>query len=149
MARPKTKSTQSAPTSPARESSSTDDPIRMYLTQMGKIPMLTREEEVNAAKAIKYTRRLFREHMLATDFVLQGAMSALDQVQNRKLRLDRTIEVSVTNTTEKKNILKRLTPNLKTLQYLLAQNSGDYHVAINKRHSKARRRQAWKTLVIR
>ena len=76
-------------------------------------------------------------------------MSALDQVQNRKLRLDRTIEVSVTNTTEKKNILKRLTPNLKTLQYLLAQNSGDYHVAINKRHSQARRRQAWKTLVIR
>ena len=149
MARPKTKSTAAAPSRPARASSNTDDPIRMYLTQMGQIPMLTREEEIAAAKAIKHTRRLFREHMLATDFVLQGATSALDQVQNRKLRLDRTIEVSVTNTKEKKRILQRLTPNLKTLQYLLSQNSGDYHVAINKRNSKAQRRQAWKTLVIR
>ena len=34
-------------------SNNTDDPIRMYLMQMGQIPMLTREEEVSAAKAIK------------------------------------------------------------------------------------------------
>ena len=127
----------------------TDDPIRMYLMQMGQIPMLTREEEVSAAKAIKRTRRRFRQNMLATDYVLQGAASMLEQVQDGKLRLDRTIEVSVTNTKEKKNILRRLTPNLKTLQHLLSKNSHDYHVAINKRNAKSRRRQAWKSLVMR
>ena len=130
-------------------SNNTDDPIRMYLMQMGQIPMLSREEEVSAAKAIKRTRRRFRQNMLATDYVLQGAVSLLEQVRDRKLRLDRTIEVSVTNTKEKKNILRRLTPNLKTLKYLLSQNSHDYHVAINKRNTKSQRRQAWKSLVIR
>ena len=137
--------------SPRRMSTSnnTDDPIRMYLMQMGQIPMLNREEEVSAAKAIKRTRRLFRQNMLATDYMLQGAVSLLEQVQDGKLRLDRTIEVSVTNTKEKKNILRRLTPNLKTLKHLLSQNSHDYHVAINKRNTKAQRQRAWRSLVIR
>ena len=127
----------------------TDDPIRMYLMQMGQIPMLNRDEEVAAAKAIKGSRTRFRQNLLATDFVLQGAMKALQQIQDGKLRLDRTIEVSVTNTKEKKNILRRLTPNLKTIRHLLSENSQDYYVAINKRQSKARRRQAWKNLVVR
>ena len=134
---------------PASTTNNTDDPIRMYLTQMGQIPMLNREEEIAAAKAIKRARRYFRDNMLATDFVLQGAMDALEQVQAGKLRLDRTIEVSVTNTKEKKNILRRLTPNLHTLQHLLSQNAADYFTAINKRHTKVQRKRAWKRLVIR
>ena len=39
--------------------------------------------------------------MLATDYVLQGAVTALEKVRDGQLRLDRTIEVSVTNTAEK------------------------------------------------
>ena len=34
-----------------------DDPVRMYLMQMGEISMLTRDEEVGAAKQIDYWRR--------------------------------------------------------------------------------------------
>ena len=117
--------------------------------QMGQIPMLNRDEEIAAAKAIKRTRRRFRENLLATDFVLQGATADLQQVQNGKLRLDRTIEVSVTNIKEKKNILRRLIPNLDTIQHLLSQNSEDYHVAINKRNPKTERQQAWRKLVMR
>ena len=40
--------------------------------------------------------------MLASDFVLQGAVTLLEKVRDGELRLDRTIEVSVTNTAEKK-----------------------------------------------
>ncbi|HEV3137162.1 MAG TPA: sigma-70 factor domain-containing protein, partial [Pirellulales bacterium] len=82
-----------------------DDPVRMYLMQMGEIPLLTRAEELSSAQAIEKTRTHFRHNMLASDFVLQGAVHLLEKVRDGALRLDRTIEVSVTNTLEKKRIL--------------------------------------------
>ena len=36
-----------------------DDPVRMYLTQMGEIPLLTRRQEIELAKRIEETRRRF------------------------------------------------------------------------------------------
>src|SRR6478609_11473014 len=36
-----------------------DDPVRMYLTQMGEIPLLTRDQEINLAKRIEITRKKF------------------------------------------------------------------------------------------
>ena len=75
------------------EVDATDDPVRMYLMQMGAIPLLNRFEEVSAAQQIERTRRRFRHCMLATDYVLQGAVEALELVRDSKLRLDRTIEV--------------------------------------------------------
>ena len=127
----------------------TDDPVRMYLMQMGQIPLLNRVEEIDAAKEIERTRTLYRHSMLASDFMLQGAVSALEQVRDGQLRLDRTIEVSVTNTAEKKNIMKRLGPNLVTLRRLLKENHADFHDAICKSVSEPQRRAAWRRLVIR
>src|SRR5690606_5260016 len=68
----------------------TDDPVRMYLMQMGQIPLLTRKQEVSAAKQIERCRVRFRHSMLATDYVLQGAVELLEKVKNAELRLDRT-----------------------------------------------------------
>src|SRR5206468_12390372 len=120
----------------------TDAPVRMYLMQMGRIPLLTRAEEVSAAKEIEKARFLYRNSMLATDYVLQGAASALEKVRDGQLRLDRTIEVSVTNLAEKKRILQRLAPNLETLRRLLVENHQDFREAINKRRPKEERREA-------
>ena len=118
----------------------TDDPVRMYLMQMGQIPLLSRAEEIAAAKQIEGTRRRYRHSMLATDYVLEGAVAALEKVRDGELRLDRTIEVSVTNTTEKRNIMRRLGPNLATLRHLLAENRRDFFIAISRRQPpKARR----------
>ena len=39
---------------------SLDDPIRMYLMQMGDISMLSREEELQAAKRIEATQKNYR-----------------------------------------------------------------------------------------
>src|SRR5690606_10493247 len=41
-----------------------DDPVRMYLTQMGEIPLLTREQEISLAKKIEITRKIFRSKVL-------------------------------------------------------------------------------------
>src|SRR5215471_16676324 len=45
----------------------TDDPVRMYLTQMGSIPLLKREEEIALAKKIEVTRKRFRRKVLECD----------------------------------------------------------------------------------
>src|SRR5262249_41739138 len=37
-----------------------DDPVRMYLTQMGNIPLLKRDQEISLAKKIEVTRKRFR-----------------------------------------------------------------------------------------
>ncbi|MEZ6101196.1 MAG: sigma-70 family RNA polymerase sigma factor [Pirellulaceae bacterium] len=126
-----------------------DDPVRMYLMQMGEICMLSRTEEVAAAREIDRWRKRFRISMLTSDFILQGAAGALDKVRTGELRLDRTIEVSVTNTTEKKRMMKRLGPNLNTLRHLLVQNHRDYRLAINKNVPKKERKIAWRRMVRR
>ena len=54
-----------------------DDPVRMYLMQMGRIPLLIREEEISAATKIDIARSAFRNNMLATDSMLRGAIDAL------------------------------------------------------------------------
>ncbi len=115
-----------------------DDPVRMYLMQMGRIPLLTRDEEVSAAVKIDNARFAFRNNMLATDFMLRGAVDALQKVLDKKLRLDRTIEVSVTNKSEKKRIMLRLVPNLKTLKHLMAENKKDYYFAVSHNNPIAR-----------
>ena len=126
-----------------------DDPIRIYLMQMGEIPLLSRPEEIAAASQIERSRTAFRHSMLATDYVLQGAVGLLEKVHDGRLRLDRTVEVSVTNVRHKRHIMGLLDPNLRTLRHLLRQNRRDFALAINKRRPMRQRRSAWRRLVCR
>ena len=45
-----------------------DDPIRMYLTQMGEIPLLKRDEEIALARKIELARMGFRRKLLECDY---------------------------------------------------------------------------------
>ncbi|MEK6246935.1 MAG: sigma-70 family RNA polymerase sigma factor [Planctomycetales bacterium] len=128
---------------------SIDAPIRMYLMQMGEISMLNREEELSAARRIETTQNKYRQNMLASDYVLQGAVGLLKKIRDGKLRIDRTVEVSVTNTSEKKHILRRMDPNLRTVDHILMQNRKDFKTVISKSTSMDLRRQAWHRLVRR
>ncbi len=127
----------------------TDDPIRMYLMQMGRIPLLSREEEVSIAKWVEASQARYRRSMLSTDYMLHQAVGLLEDVRDRKLRLDRTIEVSVTDAVGKKDLLSRLTPNVQTLKHLLLANQADFHIALNTRRRENPRRKAWRRLVNR
>ena len=126
-----------------------DDPVRMYLMQMGEIPLLNRQEEVAVARRIERGRRHFRNCLLASDYVLQGAIGLLVDIRNNRVRLDRTIEVSVVDVREKSRLLKVLTPNLHTLQHLMLQNKRDFILAVNRRQPTSRRRRAWRRLLSR
>ncbi len=126
-----------------------DDPVRMYLMQMGEIPLLSRDQEIAAAKRIAGTRTLFRRSMLANDYMLQAAAALLEKVRDGQLRLDRTVEVSVTNTTEKRRIMRRLVPNLHTLRHLLMENHRDFHITMSRQYTRRDRRLAWRRMVRR
>jgi RNA polymerase primary sigma factor len=126
-----------------------DDPVRIYLMQMGGIPLLNRQEEVAVARRIDRGRRGFRHSMLASDFVLQAAVHMLENIRDSKLRLDRTIEVSVINIREKERLMRVLTPNLETLHYLMLQNKRDFRLAISRQQRATQRRQAWRRLLNR
>jgi len=126
-----------------------DDPVRMYLTQMGEIPLLTRRQEVELAKRIEETRRRFRTKLLENHYVLLEAFKTLRKVHRGQLPFDRTVQVSVTDHLEKEQILGRLPHNLKTLAVLLRRNQHDWQTALSKSASSRRRRQAWQSLARR
>ncbi len=126
-----------------------DDPVRIYLMQMGEIPLLTRREEICAAKRIERTRSRYRRAMLASDYMLQATVELLEKIQHGKLRLDRTIEVSVINLSEKRRLMRMLEPNLHTLKHLILCNRRDFAVAIHRSRPAQQRRAAWRRLVRR
>ncbi len=126
-----------------------EDPVRIYLMQMGEIPLLNRDQEVSAAKQIDLSRKKYRLSLLGSDFILQGAVSLLKKVRDAELRLDRTIDVSVTDAAQKKQIMGLLGPNLATLDHLLRRNRVDFKIAISKSRKMSERREAWRRLVLR
>ncbi len=124
-----------------------DDPVRLYLLQMGGIPLLSRETELSSARRIERWRRRFRDALLSNDMILSGAIQLLEKIQAGKVRLDRTIEVSVTNTREKKRALRRLGPNLATLKRIEEEKRRLFRTAMSKALPMDRRRAAWRRLV--
>ena len=71
-----------------------DDPVRMYLTQMGEIPLLTRDEEIMLAKKIEITRKRFLKKVLHSDLSLATCLRILEDVNNGELSFDRTLKVN-------------------------------------------------------
>src|SRR5207253_8813274 len=103
-----------------------DDPVRMYLTQMGEIPLLDRRMEISLARKIDVTRRRFRRKVLECDYALRQVVETLKRVMSGDLPFDRTIKVSQTENLEKDKILARMPHNLRTLEPLMEANVEDF-----------------------
>jgi RNA polymerase primary sigma factor len=126
-----------------------DDPVRMYLTQMGSIPLLNRKEEIELAKKIEVTRKRFRRRVLECDYALAQVVETLKRVHTNELPFDRTIKVSLTENLEKDKILQRMPHNLKTLEHLLEQNIEDFQKGVDPRRSEEERRYYRRSLKMR
>src|SRR6184192_2137119 len=126
-----------------------DDPVRMYLTQMGEIPLLKREEEIALAKKIEVTRKRFRRKVLECDYALSNVVDTLKRVHSGDLPFDRTVKVSLTENLEKDKILQRMPHNLKTLEHLMEQNQQDFERVIDPRTPEEEKRKLRRLLRVR
>ncbi|MBI5435441.1 MAG: RNA polymerase sigma factor RpoD [Planctomycetes bacterium] len=125
-----------------------DDPVRMYLTQMGEIPLLTRDQEIYLAKTIEITRKRFRKKAIGSGLCMDHALKTLDQVERGELAFDRTLKVNpnpkpdddpkIVETLGKNFLAKRLPVNLVTIRALLKRVREEYQQLFDPKLSRAK-----------
>jgi RNA polymerase primary sigma factor len=120
------------PLAPAERTRVPSDPVRVYLSQMSEIPLLTREQEISLAKKIEITRRKFRRAVLGNDFALRHTVEILRKVSLGVLPFDRTIKVSLTEQLTKEQVSGRMPLNIATLDRLIEENRRDFHSIVRR-----------------
>jgi len=68
-----------------------DDPVRMYLKQMGQVPLLTREQEVQISKRIEEAEHLVQQHINRFGFTAQAHLDLAQKLTEGQERFDRVI----------------------------------------------------------
>jgi len=117
-----------------------DDPVRMYLTQMGEIPLLTRASEIALAKKIELARMAFRRKVLESDYSMGLAVEILEQVGQGQLPFDRTMRVSTANSSAKMSVMKRIPENLSTVRQMADLNRKDWEDIFQTQEPQERKR---------
>ncbi len=120
----------------------TNDPIRLYLSQMSEIPLLNRDQEISLAKKIELTRKQWRRAVLGNDFALRNTVEVLRKVHQGALPFDRTIKVSLTERLTKDQVSGRMPHNLATLDFLINENRRDFRAIVNKKTSIQDKKEA-------
>ena len=68
-----------------------DDPVRMYLKQMGQVPLLTREQEVEISKRIEEAEGMVLKHINHFGFIAQAHLDLARKLIEGGERFDRVI----------------------------------------------------------
>ncbi|HEX5133074.1 MAG TPA: RNA polymerase sigma factor RpoD [Candidatus Krumholzibacteria bacterium] len=70
-----------------------DDPVRMYLREMGKVPLLDREGEVEIAKRIEQGQILIAKAVFSLDSPIRELQRLARVVEKGEMRLDEVVQV--------------------------------------------------------
>ncbi len=127
---------------PAVTSEKIDDPVRMYLTQMGEIPLLSRDTEIRLAKKIEFTRRRFRKKTFESCLAAEAALKILDSVMNGRLAFDRTLKVPGGYDNAKIELSRRIAVNVKTVRGMVDRNRREYAALLKRDKDYAPQYQA-------
>ena len=68
-----------------------DDPVRMYLKQMGQVPLLTREQEVEISKRIEDAEIVVQRHINRFGSIAQAYVELAQKLAEGRERFDRVI----------------------------------------------------------
>jgi len=97
---------------PKRAEGTPDDPVRMYLKEMGSVPLLSREEEVEISKRIEKAQQQIERIIMRFRYSTYEAISIANYLINGKERFDKCVaEKEIEN---KQDYLKLL-PKLRDL----------------------------------
>jgi len=99
---------------PKRAEGTPDDPVRMYLKEMGSVPLLTREEEVEISKRIEKAQIQIERIIMRFRYSTREAISIATSLLQSKDRFDKCIsEKEVSNKQEFMALLPKLCALLK------------------------------------
>ncbi len=116
-----------------------DDPVRMYLTQMGEIPLLTRDEEIELAKNIEITKKRIFRKLFTSDYNIAEYVSALEHMSNGGARTEGVLKVDFTVDTGREKIFQRLPKEIRALKKIMDSNKTDYSRARLKKTTETER----------
>jgi RNA polymerase primary sigma factor len=106
-----------------------DDPVRMYLTQMGEIPLLSRAEELLLAKKIEISRQRFQKQIFSSGLAEGTTVKVLEDILKGDIALDKAVKVTPSGGSEemsKEEIFQLIRANLETMSKLHRENSRDF-----------------------
>lgn len=109
-------------TLPKRTDGNSDDPVRMYLKEMGSVPLLTREEEVEISKRIEKAQIQIERIIMRFRYSNREAISIATYLINGKDRFDKIVsEKEVTDKNGYLNLLPKLCHLLRHEDAILEQ----------------------------
>lgn len=72
-----------------------DDPVRMYLREMGRVPLLDREGEVRVAMKIEAFQKMINKNVFQAGSTLREMYNFLHRYRERRVRLDQIFKVDI------------------------------------------------------
>ena len=106
-------SAKKAGTEPLARMPHMEDPVRMYLRQMGQISLLTREEEINLAKEIEKTEADFRKSTLDTKIAKREALELIRMVKSDEVNIEDVMNIDMK--IRRGNLLRRISKTERKL----------------------------------
>jgi len=85
-----------------------EDPVKLYLREMGKIPLLTREQEVYYAQQIELGRKTLRRGLLRTAFLVDRILDDWAGVCNKKKKINEIMDLIELDELDEKEANKKL-----------------------------------------
>ena len=100
-----------------------DDPVRMYLRQMGQVPLLTREQEVEISKRIEDAELKVQETLYGFGFVARAHLDLAQKLVDMRERFDRVIQDKKIESRERyMKVLPRLCQQVRKQTELVTEN---------------------------
>ena len=76
---------------------SSDDPIKVYLREMGKVPLLTKQQEVSLSKQIEEGQNIVRGAVFETSLAVAEVRKLLNGLQKQKIRPGDVLDLPTRN----------------------------------------------------